>query len=195
MGTSSEATHSTGASRSSKQFRDTSQARWEPTLATGQASSTTTQRWVRRTDSHTTASSSGRSDRRSTTSASIPSAARTSAASSATRMGLEKLTTVTSRPGRRTTPWPRGTRYSPSGTSPVQAYISSASRKITGLSSRIALLRSPLASYGVDGAATFNPGTWAKKLCSACECWAARYSAGPLGPRNTMGTGIWPPDM
>ncbi len=40
-----------------------------------------------------------------------------------------------------------------------------------------------------------GPGTCAYSDCSACECWAARYSAGPLGPRKTIGTRNWPPDM
>jgi hypothetical protein len=34
--------------------------------------------------------------------------------------------------------------------------------KITGLSSRIALLRRPLASRGVVGRTTLRPGTWQK---------------------------------
>ena len=33
--------------------------------------------------------------------------------------------------------------------------------KTTGLSSRMAVLRSPFASRGVAGTATFSPGTWA----------------------------------
>ena len=32
--------------------------------------------------------------------------------------------------------------------------------KTTGSSSRMALARSPLASYGVDGMATLRPGMW-----------------------------------
>ena len=44
------------------------------------------------------------------------------------------------------------------GTGPFSWYIILSSKKTTGLSSRMALLRSPLASYGVAGTTTFNPG-------------------------------------
>jgi hypothetical protein len=67
--------------------------------------------------------------------------------------------------------------------------------KITGLSSRIALLRRPLASRGVVGRTTFSPGTWQKYDSIDWECWAASWWAGPPGPRITSGIGNCPPDM
>ena len=51
--------------------------------------------------------------------------------------------------------------YSSSGTGPLVANIILSSKKTTGLSSRIADLRRPLASYGVEGTTTLTPGTWA----------------------------------
>src|SRR3989440_1352232 len=65
---------------------------------------------------------------------------------------------------------------------------------MTGLLSRIADLRRPFASAGVAGATTFRPGMWDSQESHACECCAASCSAAPLGPRNTIGIGIWPPD-
>ena len=67
--------------------------------------------------------------------------------------------------------------------------------KMTGLSSRIALLSRPFASLGVDGITTTSPGTWAYQLSNACECWAATCAAAPEGPRITSGQRICPPDM
>ena len=67
--------------------------------------------------------------------------------------------------------------------------------KMTGLSSRIALFRSPFASLGVEGMTTTSPGMCTNQLSKACECWAATCAAAPEGPRITMGQRIWPPDM
>ena len=67
--------------------------------------------------------------------------------------------------------------------------------KITGLSSRIALLSRPFASFGVEGITTTRPGTCTNQLSNACECWAATCAAAPDGPRITIGQRIWPPDM
>jgi hypothetical protein len=53
---------------------------------------------------------------------------------------------------------PIGMRYSSSGTSPFTEYMTSLSKKMTGLSSRIADLSRPLASYGVATEITFTPG-------------------------------------
>ncbi len=55
-------------------------------------------------------------------------------------------TTVMSVPGRFTSALPRGMVYSSSGTGPRSVYIILSSKKTTGLSSRMALLSSPLAS-------------------------------------------------
>src|SRR5205823_10073188 len=60
---------------------------------------------------------------------------------------------------------------------------------------RIAVFSSPFASYGVDGIATFNPGTWLNQACSDCECCAAERRVAPSVVRNTIGTFHVPPDM
>ena len=65
----------------------------------------------------------------------------------------------------------------------------------TGLSSRMAVFISPLASYGVDGRATLRPGMWLTQACSDCECWAAERRVAPSVVRKTMGTLSLPPDM
>ena len=67
--------------------------------------------------------------------------------------------------------------------------------KITGSSSRMALLSRPLASYGVEGATTLRPGTLAYQASSDCECCAESWWAAPPGPRKTIGILNWPPDM
>ncbi len=67
--------------------------------------------------------------------------------------------------------------------------------KITGLSSRMAALSRPLASFGSEGMATTRPGMWANQLSKAWECWAATWAAAPDGPRRTIGQRICPPDM
>ena len=41
-----------------------------------------------------------------------------------------------------------------------------------------------MASYGVDGATTFRPGTWAYHDSSDCECCAASWCAAPPGPAH-----------
>jgi hypothetical protein len=69
------------------------------------------------------------------------------------------------------------------------------SKKTTGLSSRIAALRSPFASAGVDGTTTFKPGMWLGQACSDCECCAAERSDWPIVVRITSGTFQPPPDM
>src|SRR5262249_45752890 len=48
---------------------------------------------------------------------------------------------------------------------PFTWYIILSSKKITGLSSRMALLSSPLASCGVEATATFSPGVWLSQAC------------------------------
>jgi hypothetical protein len=69
------------------------------------------------------------------------------------------------------------------------------SKMTTGLSSRIAALSSPFASYGVEGIATFRPGTWLGHACSDCECCAADRRDAPIVARMTIGTFHLPPDM
>ena len=67
--------------------------------------------------------------------------------------------------------------------------------KTTGSSDRMELLRSPLASAGVEGMTTVRPGTWAYQASSRCEWVAARQPAIPEDPRKTIGTENWPPLM
>lgn len=42
---------------------------------------------------------------------------------------------------------------------------------------------------------TFNPGTEPNHAAKSCECCAPTEVGGPLGPRNTIGTLIFPPDI
>src|SRR5213082_378064 len=95
---------------------------------------------------------------------------------------------VTSFPGRFTSARPIGTMCSPSGTSPLMLYSISPSSTMTGLSSRIADLRSPLASAGVAGATTFRPGICDSHDSQAWECWAALQLAAQHGevPRHEL---------
>ena len=78
--------------------------------------------------------------------------------------------------------------YGSSGTGPFWKCSRRCSTYSTGLSSRMAAIRQPLASYGVDGATTFRPGTCMKKLCSPCECWAPWPQLLPIMERTTSGT-------
>ena len=90
---------------------------------------------------------------------------------------------------------PKGMAYSPSGTGPLSPYIILSSKKTTGLSSRIAVTSSPLASAGVEGSATLSPGTWAGHACRLWLCCAADRRVAPIVVRMTMGTRSLPPDM
>ena len=69
------------------------------------------------------------------------------------------------------------------------------SKMTTGLSSRIAVFQSPLASKGVDGRATFSPGTWLTQACRLWLCCAAERRVAPRVVRTTIGTFNLPPDM
>src|SRR5919205_1082868 len=82
-------------------------------------------------------------------------------------------TTVTSLPLRLISATPSGTVYSPVGTGPLVKYSALCSRKMTGLSSRIADFNKPLASAGVDGVTTFRPGMWQNHASRLWLCWAA----------------------
>ena len=64
-----------------------------------------------------------------------------------------------------------------------------------GLSSRIALLSSPLASFGFAGITTFRPGMCAHSASVDWLCCAASMCAEPPGPRNTTGSVNCPPDI
>ena len=133
---------------------------WAPTLHIGHPSSATTARFVFLTDATTASTSSGRTVRRSSTSTSISSFSSARAAASAWCTIFEWHTTVTSDPSRFTSATPIGVTYSSSGTSSrTRLYMISLSMKTTGSLSRIALFRSPFASFAVAGAITFSPGT------------------------------------
>ena len=69
------------------------------------------------------------------------------------------------------------------------------SAKITGSSSRIAWISSPLASYGFDGAATFSPGTWVNTGSRLWLCCAAARSPAPHIVRIVTGVTAFPPNM
>src|SRR2546430_17309070 len=154
----------------------------------GHPSSTTTARLVLATDAVIVASSSGRSERRSTTSAEIPScSASCSAALRATVTVFEWQIRVTSCPVRLTSARPIGTTYSPSGTSPLVLYNISPSSTITGLSSRIAALRRPLASAGGAGAPALRAGVLLGPPSHGRGRCGPRWGAAPLGPPDTHG--------
>ena len=101
---------------------------------------------------------------------------------------------MTSRPARLTSDTPIGKVYSSSGTSPLTPYSRACSMNMTGLSDRIAVFSRPLASYGVAGITTINPGTWANQASRLCE-WVAASCPQPAGVRITSGTFAWPPNM
>ena len=56
-------------------------------------------------------------------------------------------------------------------------------------------LEQALGVGGAVGRDTFRPGQWAYQAAYSWLCWAATRAAAPLGPRNTIGQPIWPPDM
>ncbi len=61
------------------------------------------------------------------------------------------------------------------------------SRKITGSSSSIAAMSSPLASSGFDGITVFSPATWVNSASGLCECvWPPKIPP-PVGMRTTSG--------
>src|SRR5439155_6909737 len=120
----------------------------------GQSSSTISSRLVFVTDSMIVFSSSGRSVRTSMISALIPSLPSSISALRQSFTHLLQQTMVMSSPSFLMSATPMGSVYSPSGTSPLSASMTSDSRNMTGSSQRMALLSRPLASYGVDGAMT-----------------------------------------
>ena len=67
--------------------------------------------------------------------------------------------------------------------------------KTTGLSSRIAVFRSPFASAGVEGRTTFSPGTCATQAWRLWLCCAAERRVAPIVVRTVSGTFSLPPDM
>ena len=112
-------------------------------------------------------SSRGLTVRKSIISHSIPSSDKTAAALYASFIILPKETIVTSVPSRFISATPKGIKYSPSGTSALSPYICSLSINITGSLSRIALFKSPFASFGLLGTTTFRPGQLAYQLSKA----------------------------
>ena len=59
--------------------------------------------------------------------------------------------------------------------------------KITGSSSSIAAIRSPLASYGVDGITVFNPQTWVNSASGLWLCVWPPWMPPPDGIRTVIG--------
>src|SRR4030067_2988911 len=101
----------------------------------------------------------------------------------------------TSVPSRTLRANPRGTLYSPSGPSPFAVrYSALGSRKITGSGPRIAEVRSPLPSAGVDGITTFRPAVWMKYASGLCEWYRPPLIPPPDGARITTGAGDWRAD-
>jgi len=66
---------------------------------------------------------------------------------------------------------------------------------MTGLSSRMAALRSPFASCGDDGITTLSPGACANHASSDCECCGPALSPPPVAARITTGIRYMPPNM
>src|SRR5256885_657919 len=122
---------------------------------------------------------SGKVVRGSFPSALRPPSSSSLAAPSATATMLLVATMVTSVPARFTSATPKGIVYSSAGTGPFTRYIILSSKMTTGLSSRMAVFISPLASYGPDGSATLRPGMWLTQAWSDCECWAADRRVAP----------------
>ena len=106
--------------------------------------------------------SSGMIVRRSITSASIPSPASASAASSARGTICPAATSVIASPSRAIRATPKGTKCSPTGTSPLEAKSAFGSSMMTGSPARSAVFIRPLASAGVEGTQTIRPGICAK---------------------------------
>ena len=69
------------------------------------------------------------------------------------------------------------------------------SRKITGLSSRIAAFNRPFASAGDDGNAIFSPGTPWNQVACVWECIAPNRPPPPTAERTTSGTLRCSPEM
>ena len=66
---------------------------------------------------------------------------------------------------------------------------------MTGLSSLIASIIIPFASYAFDGTTIFNPGTCAKRLYKHWECCAASLYPPPIAVVSTTGNLTLPPDI
>ena len=66
---------------------------------------------------------------------------------------------------------------------------------MTGLSSLIDDQSIPRASSGVDGNATFSPGTCTSHASSCCACCAPGDQPAPPCVRIVSGTVTCPPDM
>mgnify|MGYP003693714367 CR=1 FL=1 len=101
------------------------------------------------------------------------------------RQGLPHVvgeaTMVTSVPARFTSATPSGTRWSPSGTGPVTVASRLHSKETTGLLSRMALLRRPLASAGVEGRMIFRPGEMHPHRVRALRMLGGEANAAPGG--------------
>src|SRR3972149_3400144 len=103
--------------------------------------------------------------------------------------------TDTSDPSRTMRALPKGTVYSPSGTSPFAVrYSALGSRKITGSGPRIPEVRSPLPSAGVDGITTFRPAVGMECASGLCEGYGPPWVPPPDGAGITTGAGNGPAD-
>ena len=102
---------------------------------------------------------------------------------------------VTSLPSRAMRALPKGMVYSSSGTSPSMLKSILCSRKITGLSLRMAVLSRPLPSAAEEGVTTCKPGVWANQASRQSVWWAACIFKMPSPQRMTRWTFPWPPNM
>ena len=94
---------------------------------------------------------------------------------------------MTSLPSRTTAALPSGT-VSSVGCGPFTEYRRLCSRKMTGLSSRIADLSRPFASAGFEGATILMPGMPWNQVPWICECIAPKRPPAPTAERTTSGT-------
>ena len=101
-------------------------------------------------------------------------------------------TTVTSVPSRFTSATPNGIGVlAPRAPRPFEKYSTLCSRKMTGLSSRMAVFSRPLASAGVEGVTTFRPGDVAEPGLEALAVLGGVAAAGALlGPDDHRHLGL-----
>ena len=157
----------TGPSSELKRFSPIVAAISDATEQTSVASLTTSTLPVLSTDAKMVSQSIGETVRGSMISADTPATCNRVAASCARDTIRPVATMVRSEPSRATAALPNGTsRSGSSDTGPLVPYKSLGSKKITGSSPRNADFKSPLASAGVEGMATRNPGICANQASS-----------------------------
>ena len=90
---------------------------------------------------------------------------------------------------------PNGIEYSSTGTMPRVPSSFTVSMNNTGSSSKIAVVRRPLASAGELGMTTFRPGMPMNQPSSDCECVAPVPIPLSTATRTVIGEVVRPPVM